>query len=317
MKNRNRRSVLDANETAFWKRELEHLKAQTYDVVYPGLAARLAFPVSKEGGSGITSITYQVWDSVGVAKIIGAYAKDIPRIDIKGTEVTVPVRRLADAFGLSLDEIRAAARVGRSLKPQKVIAAREGHEITLNNIAFNGDATHNLQGLFSHPNISNGAAPTGLWTGGTTTPAQILADLKAGFGYIRTVTSMAEMPNALLLPGSYYDHIAMTPLSDYSRDTTILDFLLQKIPYLSGPDSILPCNECEAVSSLAGASITEQPVATYYRKDKTKLELEVPEDINFLEPQREGLEEVTIVTMTTGGLNVYKPLSIYNQKMNT
>lgn len=307
--------VLDANETAFWKRQLEHIKTRVFQVVYPELFARKAFPVSAEGGSGITSITYTMWDEVGIAKIIGNYATGIPRVDIKGTEHTVPVRRLADAFGMTIDEIRAAARTGRPLSAQKAMAARRGHEQTLNNIAYLGDSQYNLNGLFSHANIPWGYALTGDWTGGTTTAAQILADIKAGFGYIISITSGAEIPDAVQMPRTYFDHLAMTRISDYT-DTTLLDWVISKVPYLNGPDSVIPYNEGEAVGSLAGNALaSDYPVISYYRKDPEKLELEIPEDVNFLEPQAKGLEEETIVTMTCGGLNVYKPLSIYNQVM--
>lgn len=308
-------NVLDANETAFWQKELEHMKAQTYDIDYPELNARKVFPVSREGGEGVRSITYQVWDHAGMAKFISNYASDIPRADVKGENVTIPVHRMAESFGMTLDEIKEARRTGRSLSNRKMVAVRDGHENKLNSVAFLGDAEHNLQGLFSHVNIPNGEAPTGEWDEGTTTPAQILADIKAGFSAILSTTSRVEIPNSLLLPGTYYDHIAMTQLSAGS-DTTILEWVVSKIPYLAGPEAVTPINELEAVTSLAGSALSPtSEVAVYYRNDASKLELEIPEDINFLPSQTQGLEEVTIGTMTTGGLNVYKPLSIYIQIM--
>lgn len=307
--------ILDANETAFWQKELEHMKARTYDIDYPEFNARKVFPVSNEGGEGVRSITYQTWDHAGMAKIISNYASDIPRADVKGTTYTIPVHRMAESFGMTIDEIKEARRVGRSLSNRKMVAVRDGHENKLNDIAFNGDSEHNLMGLFSHPNIPNGQAPNGKWDEGTTTPDDILADIKDGFSNILSTTQRVEIPNALLLPGTYYDHIAMTRLGDGS-DTTILDWVVSKIPYLSGNDSVAPLNELEAVTSLAGSALSAtSEVAVYYRKDPMKLELEIPEDINFLPSERRGLEEIVLGTMTTGGLNVYKPLSLYIQIM--
>jgi hypothetical protein len=37
---------LDAAESAFFERELDHIKAQTYDIKYPMLKARQFVPVS-------------------------------------------------------------------------------------------------------------------------------------------------------------------------------------------------------------------------------------------------------------------------------
>ena len=77
---------LDANESAFFQRELEYVKSNTYDVKYPELKARRLFPLNPEVDPGATKITYQQYDQTGIAKIIANYADDLPRADIKGKE---------------------------------------------------------------------------------------------------------------------------------------------------------------------------------------------------------------------------------------
>ena len=84
-------AFLDADGAFFFQRQLEHIKAKSYDVRYAELKARMLFPVSNEGGPGITNITYRTYDQVGSAKIINAYADDLPRADVNGIETTIPV----------------------------------------------------------------------------------------------------------------------------------------------------------------------------------------------------------------------------------
>ena len=41
---------LDANETAFFERELEHIKARSYDVIYPEFMALDLIPIETDAG---------------------------------------------------------------------------------------------------------------------------------------------------------------------------------------------------------------------------------------------------------------------------
>lgn len=50
---------LDAAETVFFERELQHVYAQTYDVRYPELKGRMFIPVSNQAGGGATSVNYR------------------------------------------------------------------------------------------------------------------------------------------------------------------------------------------------------------------------------------------------------------------
>ena len=58
----------DADGAVFFQRQLEFIKAKSYDVLYAELKARQVFPVSMEAGPGVTSITYRTYDQAGAAK---------------------------------------------------------------------------------------------------------------------------------------------------------------------------------------------------------------------------------------------------------
>ena len=144
---------LDADESIFFARQLEFVKAKTFDVRYAALKARTLIPVTNAAGPGAATITYEQHDQVGIAKIIASYGDDLPRADIKGREFTGRVRSLADAYGYNLQEIREAQMAGKPLQQRKADSARRAVLQLENTIGFFGNTEHSLVGFFNNPNI--------------------------------------------------------------------------------------------------------------------------------------------------------------------
>src|SRR5690554_5233059 len=96
---------LDSRETAMLARQLEYIKAQTYDVRYPAFKARTFIPVSTEVPPGAESITYRQWDQYGMAKVIANYADDLPLVDVVAREFTTKVKSLGEAYQYSIQDL--------------------------------------------------------------------------------------------------------------------------------------------------------------------------------------------------------------------
>jgi len=300
--------ILDADGAFFFQRQLEHIKARSYDVQYPELQGRSLFPVSNESGPGVTSITYRTYDQVGAAKIIQAYADDLPRADVAGKETTIPVRSVGISYGYNLDEIQASQLTGAALDQRRANAAMRSVEQKVNDVAFFGDAASGLPGLFDHPNIPtgavvDGAAGTKPWT--TKTPDEILFDVNDLFADIFETTKMVERGNTLMLPPAQWSYISSTPRSANS-DTTILMYLVQNSPYLNSVDDIIPVNECSA--DLNPNLSTDAMVA--YDRNPDKLQLEIPVELEMMPVQQKNLEFVVPGRNRLAGLNIYYPLSL-------
>jgi len=294
---------LDAHESIFFGRELEHIKAQTYDIQYPNLRAREMIPVSYEAGAGAQSITYQQFDAVGVARIIASYADDLPMANVLGREFTSPIRSLGTAYEYSIQEIRSAQMAGKSLDARKAEAARRANDQAVNRIGWFGDPTHGLLGMLTHPNIpaapvANGQAGTPQWT--TKTPDEILADMNGLVNGIVALTNGVEAPNTLMLPIAQYTHIATTPRSTVS-DTTILDYFLKSSPFIKS---------VEWVAELAGAGPMGVDIMVAYERSPMKLTLEIPQDFEQFPAQEINLAFKVPCHSRIGGVVVYYPLSI-------
>ncbi|MCG4470467.1 hypothetical protein L0P50_16425 [Lawsonibacter sp. DFI.6.74] len=94
---RQRDSAEDAS--VFFARELDHVKAQSYDVEYPELTALHLFPQSSEADPGAETITYYTYDKTGLAKIIDNYSTDLPRADVTGKPSFAKIKSIGDSYG--------------------------------------------------------------------------------------------------------------------------------------------------------------------------------------------------------------------------
>jgi len=298
---------LDADGAIFFQRQLEHIKAQSYDVRYADLKARMLFPVSNDGGRGVTSITYRTYDQAGIAKIIEAYADDLPRADVAGKETNIPVRSVGTSYGYNLDEIQSSELTGTSLDQRRANASRRSVEQVINDVAFFGDAESGLPGLFSNPNIPTGAVvdPGGGTEWVNKTPDQVLFDVNDLFADIFETTKMVEQANTLLIPTAQWSYIMSTPRSSTS-DTTIGQYIVNNSPYINSLEDIIPLNECHAVNNPLLA--TDGMVA--YDRNPDKLQLEIPVELEYMPVQQKNLEFIIPGRSRLGGLNIYYPLSL-------
>jgi len=295
---------LDASETAFFARELESVKARSYDIKFAPMKALSLMPVSSDAGEGAESITYRSFEETGLARIISSYADDLPRADVQGKEFISPVRSIGCSYGYSHQEIRAANFAGRPLTTMQASAARRANDQKVNQLAWFGDDNYNLQGLLNNANIpsasvpNDGTGPSTLWV--NKTPDQIIRDMNQLCNGIVDLTKGVEQPNTLLLPIEQYTLIASTPRSSTS-DTTILEYFRLNNPYIEVVDW---------VPELKGAGPLGVDIMVAYDRNPDKLELQLPMPYRQYPPQERNLNFEIPCESRFGGLLVYYPLSI-------
>lgn len=292
----------DSNESAILLRQLDYVKAQTYDVKYAELKARKLIPVSSEADPGAEKIFYRQYDQTGLAKVISNYASDLPRSDVKGKEFFAKVKTLAASYGYNYQEMRAAAFSNVPLEQRRANAARRSIAQLENSIAFFGDAVHGLGGFISNPNISTVTIPdpgSGTeWV--NKTPDEILSDMNLAANSVVEGSLGVEMPDTLLLPLAQYNLVASTARAANS-DTTILNYFLQNNPYVK---------MVEWVNELKDAGTGNADVIMAYRRDPEVLTMEVPSDFQQLELQVKGLEYTIPALERFAGVLIYYPLAI-------
>jgi hypothetical protein len=295
---------LDANESAQFLRQAEYVMAETYNVIYPQYQALAILPVKNDGGPGARTITYRQFDSVGVAKVVNSYAKDFPRVDIKGKEFSVNVKSLGDSYGYNEQEIREAQFNDLPLETMRAAVAREAMVQKMNKLAWFGETESGLKGLIYHPNVTKSAATTGTWS--SATKAQILADVNNAIRGPKILTKGVEYVDTVLLPEAKYGLLATTPYSDNSP-VFLLDVLKAGNPgvsFYSVPElADLPTNP------RTGATATTQVMVTM-RRDPNKVWISIPQDFEQFPPEREGMEWIIYCHARFAGIITPYPLSI-------
>ena len=302
---------LDANESAFFVRELTHIKTRSYDIVYPEFKATKYIPVTSEAGPGADVVLYRQYDIVGMMTLIANYAQDLPRADVMGKEFSVIVKSIGGSYGYNIQEIRAAQMVGRPLDARRAIALRHGYDQYINKLGWLGDGSEIYGGMYGflfQPNTTKGDAITGSWL--TATADQIIADFQKAYNGVVVTTKGMEMPNTCLLPLAEHTRIATTPRSTIS-DTTVLEFLKKAFPGITF-DWI---NELAAVTSTTGKKPDGTTGSTncmvLYNNIPDKLTYEIPQPFEQFAPQERLLEYVVPAHGRVAGVLCYYPLSIY------
>lgn len=299
--------------SVFFARELDYIKAETYDAIYPEFTANSLFPISNEVDPGAQSVTFYSYDKSGFAKIIQNYATDLPRVDVKGVPTTAHIFGIGDSFGYSVDEMRASRYARKSLDIRKGESARYAIERELNRVAWAGDEKTGLVGVLSDGNnvpvftLSTAAGKSSTkWV--DKTPAEILKDIAAMQAYTAALTKSVERPDTLAIPTDAYLYIANTPRSDDS-DKSILSWVLENSPRLK---NIVEAPELNADSGISPYAKGDNPqgVGFMFTKDPKKFTIENPLPFYQHPVQPKGLEfEIPCEAKTAGAL-IYYPLSM-------
>lgn len=293
--------------SVFFARELDYIKSQSYDVVYPEFTALGLFPMSNEVNPGAETITYYSYDKTGMAKIITNYATDLPRADVKGKPTTAMIKSIGASYGYSMQEMRASRMAGKSLDVRKAESARYQIEYLNNKIAWAGDAESGLVGVLSDGNdipyytIPQGTSGKTEWS--SKTPEEILADINGMQKFVARTTKNVEQPDTLVLASDVFIDISTRQIPN--TGFTVKKFLLENAPYLK---AIISAAELQADAT--DTNTTGKNVALLFKNDARKITIENPMPFYQYAVQPKGLEVVVPCESRTAGAIIYYPLSL-------
>lgn len=292
----------DASESAFFARQLEHIRSGVFETAFPELKMNLLLPMNTEVNPGAEDFTYEAFSKVGTAELSSDYSTDGPRADVTGVDFTSKIRGIKASYGTNLQEMRAAQMAGLPLSMKKAVACRTAIEQKLDRVAFLGDADLGLSGLYTLADTEDYTVPN---PGAGTefenkTADQILTDLNGIVHGIVNASNEVEKPDTLLLPLSSFNLINTVRMPD-GDSNTVMRFFLSTNEYIT---SIISHTRLET----AGAAGVKRMVA--YKRDSMKLEMIMPQMFEQLAPEIRGYETVTQCHARTGGVVAYWPKSI-------
>ena len=295
--------------STFFARELDFIKAKSYDKLYPEFTALNHFPITHEAPEGAETITYYTYEKTGFAAIISNYATDLPRADVKGKPTTAYVKSIGSSYGYSVQDMRASRMAGKSLDTRRAEAARYAIDMAVNMIAFAGNKEHNIMGMMSEGNNIPLYTLSTVEVGGEhytdfkhKSAAQILDDLNGMVAYQAKLTKNVERADTLALPASVFIDISTRQVPN--TGFTVLRFLKENAPYLK---DIVPAPELEEDSTETNPY--GKGAMLMYTNSADKFSLEIPMAFYQYPLQNRNLEVVIPCEERLGGIIMYYPLS--------
>lgn len=303
-------SVFDANETAVFARELEHIQAGVIEKKFPSLSGLALVPIVGAGViPGARSHTYREVESWGEAELLEEFSlDDFPSAEIKGDEVTARFRSWGAKYSYTFEELRARPSLSFDHIAKKGDTAVRVMEEKLNKLILGSAAAANgpFKGLLHNDNSQDDTTACGTPDFVTGTEATDVATIVHTF---RTMVAQAKMATK----GVYreFDFAVSlkidtllnlwVPATIAGGGTTVGSFLLN---HVAGVRSITACPELDA----AGANGKDRILA--FPRDPEVLDAMVPIRRESFAPQLTGMSFVTVMHGKYGGLRIFQPLAI-------
>lgn len=296
---------LDALDTAYLERELESVEQTIYEKVYADFKARQIIPLDMSDDPGAKTVSYDMFDRFGLAKIITNYADDLPMADAFKTRHSAVVHSIGIGWQYTVEDLLGAAmarklgRVGADLLQERASSAREGSEAKFDALAASGDSGAGLGGFVNNANVQLVAEVTGDWP--TATAAEIMGDLDALVNAVVTQTKGRLAPDTLVLPLTRFLIVASKPV-DTTNQKSVLQSWLERNPWIK---DVFWWDKLE----LADAG-SDGPRMICFKRDPRVVVAKIPQDYVTLPPQAKNLAFVVPGYMRVGGTVVRYPVAM-------
>lgn len=201
--------------------DLEVVDKKIYEINTEELKARSIFAMKTDINPGAETYSYDAFKRSGVAKILAPGASDLPLVDADLERHTVRIHSIAAAINYTAQELRQAQMNNVSVDTVKVDTARKAIAEKENQLAFVGDADHNIKGLTDTVGIQVYAVPAGESTKTTwadKTGDEIVADIRKAKNKVNKLNG--HTADTLLLTPDLFEHLE-TPFNEFTKQSVL------------------------------------------------------------------------------------------------
>lgn len=290
-----------------------HIQNVIYAKKYPNLTYRQRVFVDTSPSAYAKTVTYFGMDERGSAAWLSGNAQDVPMVDMTMSKYEESVFTAGIGYGFGLEEIGAAAEQGVNLSSFGAQSARDRSEEFNQKVAFTGDASNGLNGLFNHPSATTGAVPNG--AGGSATWAsktgdEIAKDINDAISGIHTSTLGLELADTVIIPLAQFNLIATKRMgsADAERTSmTVLEYIRKNNVYTAQTGQPLNLVADINVTGI-GAGATDRMVV--YQNNPDVCRMYLPMALRFIAPQAIGLRIQVPGMFRLGGVDVLRPAAM-------
>lgn len=266
----------------FYISQLAQLESKIYEAKYTNINFMELIPVDTNYPEWADSWDYISYDAVTLGKFIGSSADDLPKVGLQANKSSVPIGYAGNSFDYSLDELRKSQQLRIPIDATKGRMAFRGAQEHTQNVAYFGDASRNMGGLFNNANLALDNSTTD-WS--TATGQEIIDDMNGLFIKVWVDSANVHVPNVLVLDSDRYAAISSRRM-DSGTDTTVLEFFMANNLYTSLTDQrprVVPRLQLKG----AGAGGKDRMMA--YELNDENLSMVNPIPWRSLAPQTKGL----------------------------
>jgi hypothetical protein len=293
----------------FYISQLANLEAKIYEAKYTSINYAEMIPVNTDVPEWADSWDYISYDAVTLGKFIGSSADDLPMVALSANKTSVPLGYAGNGFDYSLDELRKTQQLRIPIDATKGRAAFRGSQEHSQRVAYFGDASRGMTGLFNNPNLALDNSTVN-WTTGT--GQEIVDDMNSLLIEVWINSANTHLPNALALDSARYGIITSRRM-DSGTDTTIMEFFMRNNLYTTTtgqPIRIFPRLQLSAaVLAANGISNGGKDRMMAYELNDDNLGLCNPIPWRALAPQMKNLQVVVPCEYKISGTEFRYPFS--------
>jgi hypothetical protein len=312
-----------AGDTLYLARELEHVSAQSFDVLKDPKIGRQLVPFVFDLPDGAETYSFDMYDGIASGGWITNWATVIGQADAFKTRVSIPARSWGSSYHYTVQDLAAASMAsGRSLDAERGRFCRLAHEQFFEDLIADGDAERGipgLPGLLAALGFTEDGAPsgtrfpwvspiTGTWDAATTGPEKV-ADLEKLVGAVEQNTKQLFVADRLVLP------LSTKPFMRAPYNTTVDARSTEKV-FLENQ----PANGVKAIDywyKLDTKSALGGPRALAYKASPDTFKFVLAYDFRELAPQLVAYQyQIPTLARVAGLISVY-PLAMAQMDLDS
>lgn len=299
---------LDAAESVFYKRQLEHIEATVYSEKLTPRKSRQLIPTQGGIPDWANVYTWRETQGFGSAAWLAAQATSMPEVNVSGSETSRVIKPLGVQWSHDMFEIKRAAALGMPLDASKAIEGRRAIERMIDDTLALGAPAHGLEGILTLTGTTSftpstkglGGLTWGTMAAQNATGDEMVGDLLGFVDKLYVANGETFDKFVICLPTAQYSYAASKRIGDGS-DVTALQFAKMNSDHI---EDIVSWNQC----ATAGGGGTDRMLG-FVRSSEVVAGL-VPMEFSVMAPERNGMLYRTQAVASCGGVVARYPSAV-------
>lgn len=323
----------DAGQTMAFARSLEFIFSKTFRAEFPDYKGSTLFERNTEVDAGALTFTRRMISRVGAAQVINpGNARDLPNIDLEGSEVQQPIITIGASYQFSVFNEASASKEQIAIEAEKALATREAIEALEDQIWCTGYAAAGVPGVTNAPGVRQVTqVSTGTWQSQVAAVSALAPTTAAPFPAAALTFNLASDINACkqaiyaatlgkrrathcALPTNLYSFLDVVPQSTAINTKTILQFVQEQTGLIVTDWAQLNTagNTAGSTLNLDGTGGALKTRMVVWSDDKEVMQLVQPQSFIQLAPQPTGLMlEIPCFSRVGGAMSMRPGAIVY------